>query len=82
MQIGIVGLGRMGGNIARRLIKHGHEVVGFNRSLDVARAIEGLVVAKNLEDLVAHLSQPRAVWVMLPAGGPTEETIGKLGSLL
>jgi 6-phosphogluconate dehydrogenase len=82
MQIGIVGLGRMGGNIARRLIAHGHKVVGFNRSIEVARAIEGLVVAQDAGDLIAHLTPPRAVWVMLPAGAPTDEMIAKLGTMM
>ena len=56
MQIGIVGLGRMGGNIARRLLRHGHSVVGYNRNPDVARSIEGLGAAKELEELVQRLA--------------------------
>jgi 6-phosphogluconate dehydrogenase len=82
MQIGIVGLGRMGGNIARRLIKNGHQVVGYNRNADVAKSIQGLDVASGLEDVVKKLSAPRAVWVMLPAGKITEDTIAQLGTLL
>jgi 6-phosphogluconate dehydrogenase len=82
MQIAIVGLGRMGGNIARRLIAHGHEVVGYNRNVEVAKAIKGLNVASSLEDVVGKLTAPRAVWVMLPAGKVTEDTIAQLGSQL
>jgi 6-phosphogluconate dehydrogenase len=84
MQLGIVGLGRMGGNIARRLIRNGHEVVVFDRA---AASIEALVKdravgAKDLKDLLRQLNAPRAVWVMLPAGGPTEETIAMLADAL
>jgi 6-phosphogluconate dehydrogenase len=84
MDIAIVGLGRMGGNMARRLLKGGHRVVGFNRSAAPVQALraEGGVAAASLEDLVAKLPPPRAVWVMLPAGGPTEEMIGALGERL
>jgi 6-phosphogluconate dehydrogenase len=82
MQIAIVGLGRMGANIARRLIAHGHEVIGHNRNAEVAKGIKGLVVASDLGDVVERLAPPRAVWVMLPAGPITEETISQLGSLL
>ena len=73
MQIGIVGLGRMGGNIARRLMEHGHGVVVFDRNRD---AVDALALAG------ATPAGPRAVWVMLPAGAPTEETITALGGAL
>ena len=84
MQLGIIGLGRMGGNIARRLMKDGHTTVVYDRD---AKAIEGLATdgatgAKDLDDLVRKLQAPRAVWVMLPAGQPTEETVMALGGLL
>jgi 6-phosphogluconate dehydrogenase len=75
MRIGMVGLGKMGGNMAERLRSKGHEVVGYdayNEATDVA----------SLEELVAALPTPRVVWVMIPAGGPTEDTIVALGLLL
>jgi 6-phosphogluconate dehydrogenase len=78
MQIAIVGLGRMGGNIARRLIAHGHEVVAFARTPSAARAIDRAVPATSLEDVVGKLKPPRAIWIMLPAGAPTEDTIAAL----
>jgi 6-phosphogluconate dehydrogenase len=84
MQLGIVGLGRMGGNIARRLMRAGHETVVFDRSetavADVAAA--GAKGAASLEALVAQLAQPRAVWIMLPAGEITEQVIAQLSSML
>jgi len=84
MQIGIVGLGRMGGNMARRWMRGGHTVVGHVRNAATVQAFakEGLVPAATLEDLVSRLKPPRAVWLMLPAGGPTEEAVTRLGSLL
>ncbi len=84
MQIGIVGLGRMGGNIARRLIAHGHDVVAFDRNPAAVGkfAAGGGTGAGELDDLVRRLAPPRAVWVMLPAGSPTEETVGRLSGLL
>lgn len=80
MQIAIVGLGRMGGNIARRLLGAGHRVAVFDRN---EQAIAELVAvgatgAGSLDDLAEMLKPPRGVWVMLPAGEPTEETIGRL----
>jgi 6-phosphogluconate dehydrogenase len=76
MQLGIIGLGRMGGNMAERLRRGGHTIVGFDQSPDSGRD------ADSLADLVAKLSTPRAVWVMVPAGKPTSETIHALGDLL
>ena len=69
MQLGMVGLGRMGANLTRRLIRHGHEVVAFDVNADAVRQLEGegAIGAGSLEDLVARLSTPRAVWLMLPA---------------
>jgi 6-phosphogluconate dehydrogenase len=85
MQIGVVGLGRMGGNIARRLMKHGHTCVVFDASekavADLGHA--GATGASSLEQLVSFLHGPgRAVWVMLPSGSITEDTITRLGDLL
>jgi len=85
MQIGVIGLGRMGGNIARRLIHAGHECVVFDTNIKPRDALaqEGAIEAGSLEDLVKALSsKPRAVWVMLPAGQITEETVEDLGRLL
>ena len=84
MQLGMVGLGRMGGNMARRLLAAGHRVVGYDRTPDALRALEaaGGGAAASLEDLVRRLDAPRAVWVMLPAGEITEATVRGLGGLL
>src|SRR5689334_6295365 len=82
MQIAVIGLGRMGGNIARRLIARGHEVVAYARNPDAARAIENAIPSTDLKDVVSKLKSPRAIWVMLPAGGPTEENINVLVPLL
>ncbi|HEX8592911.1 MAG TPA: decarboxylating 6-phosphogluconate dehydrogenase [Pseudomonas sp.] len=84
MQLGIVGLGRMGGNIARRLMLNGHTTVVFDRdeaSRDVL-AKEGSTAVPDLAAMVAAMEKPRAIWVMLPAGDPTEETIDALSQLL
>ena len=84
MQLGIVGLGRMGGNIARRLMLAGHHTVVHDRNAQAVTALEGegSVGAADLAALVEKLQAPRAVWVMLPAGAPTEQTIAQLADLL
>jgi 6-phosphogluconate dehydrogenase len=82
MQIGIIGLGRMGANIGRRLMSRGHQVVGFDADPEAVKALEGASPASSLEDAVKQLSAPRTVWVMLPSGKITEETIAKLATLL
>jgi 6-phosphogluconate dehydrogenase len=84
MQIGIIGLGRMGGNIARRLMQHGHEAVVFDQDRAAVAALlrEGGVAASGLQNLVHKLNRPRVVWVMLPAGDITEGTISEIGLLL
>jgi 6-phosphogluconate dehydrogenase len=84
MQLAIIGLGRMGGNIARRLIQHGHEIVVYDanpKAIDTL-AREKAVPSSGLADLVKQLKPPRAVWVMLPAGKITEDTIVELAGLL
>jgi 6-phosphogluconate dehydrogenase len=75
MQIGMIGLGRMGGNMAKRLRRAGHEVVGY------ARSSQGRDV-DSLEELVGRLAPPRTAWVMVPAGEPTQQTIAELRGLL
>jgi 6-phosphogluconate dehydrogenase len=84
MQLGIIGLGRMGGNIARRLMLNGHTTVVYDRdeASRSALAKEGSTAVADLPALVAAMDKPRAVWVMLPAGDPTEETINVLADLL
>ena len=80
MQLGIVGLGRMGANMARRLMRNKHEVVVYDLKPESVTALakEGAVGAADFADLAAKLSKPRAIWLMVPAGEPTEQTIGKL----
>src|SRR5262245_21374770 len=85
MQIGIVGLGRMGGNIARRLMRAGHSCVVFSATAKSIEAVaqHGATPSASLADLVGKLTErPRTVWVMLPAGRATEETIQTLAGLL
>jgi len=84
MQIGMVGLGRMGANMARRLANKGHNVVGWDQSAAALDALakDGIATAGGLEDLVGKLAAPRAVWVMLPAGEITEATVAKLADML
>ena len=84
MQLGMVGLGRMGSNMVRRLMRAGHTLSVTDLSADAVAAMtkEGATGAASLKDLVASLTPPRAVWVMVPAGGPTEQTVMTLGDLL
>jgi 6-phosphogluconate dehydrogenase len=84
MQIGIVGLGRMGANIARRLMQHGHQPVVYDIDASARAALggEGATPAETLEALITTLEAPRTVWVMLPAGKITEGTIAHLASIL
>ena len=83
MQIGIVGLGRMGANIARRLMRAGHQVVGYNRHDDIVRELagEGMTPATGLADLVQKLTPPRVIWMMLPSGAITEQSIEEAANL-
>jgi 6-phosphogluconate dehydrogenase len=84
LKIGMVGLGRMGANMTLRLIQHGHEVVAWDRNTEAVDGVksEGADGVGSLEDLVHALDAPRAVWVMLPSGDPTELTIRALSALL
>ena len=84
MQLGIVGLGRMGANIARRLLRAGHAPVVWDRDAAPGAALgqEGATVATSLAELVQRLDQPRAVWIMLPAGQATEDAVQALAGLM
>src|SRR5947209_2661335 len=84
MQIGLIGLGRMGMNMGRRWLKGGHGVVSYNRTYAKTEELakEGAAAAKTLRDLVSALRAPRVVWLMLPAGAPTEEHLAELVPLL
>ena len=84
MQLGMIGLGRMGGNIVRRLMRHGHECVVYDtNAASVAQlATEGARSSQDMASFIAQLQAPRAVWVMLPAGDITEATVKALGDLL
>lgn len=77
MRIGLIGLGKMGGNMAQRLINHGHEVIGYARNAStVSEAARlGVVGTKSIAELVDHLAAPRVVWVMVPSGSTTDEVI-------
>jgi len=84
MEIGIIGLGRMGANMARRLLAGGHRVVVANRSPEPVKELEaeGAVAAWSHAELVAALAPPRVVWIMVPAGDPTEAVIGDVAGAL
>jgi 6-phosphogluconate dehydrogenase len=84
MQLGVIGLGRMGANIARRLIRGGHQCVVWNRDpKPVAQlASEGAIGATDFNDLIAKLEAPRAVWIMLPSGAVTEQTVDQFAGIL
>jgi 6-phosphogluconate dehydrogenase len=86
MQIGIIGLGKMGGNMTRRLMKAGHHCVVFARSPKTRDALakDGATAATSIEDMVKILGtkKPRAIWLMLPEGKTTEDTVGQLAGLL
>ncbi|WP_340054518.1 NAD(P)-binding domain-containing protein, partial [Pseudomonas sp. JAI120] len=83
MRIAMIGLGRMGANIARRLMRGGHEIVAFDRNPPLVDMLagEGATAAASLEEVAAKLESPRIFWVMLPAGPPTESTIETLMGL-
>lgn len=84
MQLGMVGLGRMGGSMTRRLLRGGHDIVVYDRDFNAALQMEpdGATSARTLHDLVAAINAPRAIWVMVPAGEATEKTIDELSELL
>jgi len=84
MQLGMIGLGRMGGNIVRRLLRHGHTGIVYDRDARAVDALvrDGAIGAAGLDELLRKIDQPRAVWVMLPAGAVTEATINELADLM
>ncbi|MBL8205614.1 MAG: decarboxylating 6-phosphogluconate dehydrogenase [Blastocatellia bacterium] len=84
MQLGMIGLGRMGANMVRRLMRGGHDCVVFDLNADSVKALagEGATGAESLDDFVAKLNAPRAVWIMVPAGNPTEQTVLTLSQKL
>ena len=84
MQIGVIGLGRMGGNIARRLMRHGHEAIVHDHDSRAVAALvrDGAIGVAGIDQLAHKLSRPRAVWMMLPAGEITEAEIARLAALL
>ena len=82
MQLGMIGLGRMGANMVRRLMRGGHECVVWDVSAEHVKALagEGATGSDSLDDFIAKLSQPRAVWIMVPAGQATEQTVNDLAA--
>jgi 6-phosphogluconate dehydrogenase len=85
MRMALIGLGKMGGNMARRLCRGGVEVVGYNRSPEIVNTLvkeEGMIASTSLRDAVEKLKSPRVVWLMLPSGEPTEQALQELISIL
>src|SRR5579863_4671241 len=84
MQLGMIGLGRMGGNIVRRLMRHGHTAVVYDKDEKAVAALarEGAAGATTLEEFVKKLEKPRTAWIMLPAGHITEITIDAIAKLM
>ena len=84
MQMAMIGLGRMGSNMVRRLMRGGHQVVVSDLSADAVNGMakEGAMPSSSLDDLVKKLTKPRAVWIMVPAGDPTEKTVLALADRL
>jgi len=84
MQLGMIGLGRMGGNMVRRLMRGGHECFVFDLNADSVKQMEseGATGARTIGDMVEKMRKPRAIWVMVPAGDPTEKTVDKLSRFM
>ena len=84
MELGVIGLGRMGSNMSQRLMEGGNRIVAYDRDPEAVRAVAnaGAAGASSLEELVRELSPPRAIWLMVPAGAPVEQTIHSLAPLL
>jgi 6-phosphogluconate dehydrogenase len=84
LEMGMIGLGRMGGNMVKRLAQRGHSIVAWTRNSETVKMAvqDGAIGAESVEDLVSKLQRPRAVWVMIPAGQATDDMIQKLAGLL
>jgi 6-phosphogluconate dehydrogenase len=84
MELGMIGLGKMGGAMSQRLMQAGHQVAGYARSTDTVKQLEakGLIAASSVEDLVSKLKPQRIIWLMIPSGKPVDETLGILIPLL
>jgi len=84
MQLGMIGLGRMGANMARRLMRGGHTCVVYDRSADAVKTLagEGAKGADSIGAMVAAMAKPRHVWIMVPAGAPTEQTVNELAEIV
>src|SRR5215216_2880718 len=84
MQLGMIGLGKMGANMTRRLLSGEHDLMVFDRNPEAVAAAKayGVVGTESPEDLAGKLTAPRAVWVMVPSGEPTEQTIAHLAEVL
>ncbi len=84
MQLGFIGLGKMGGFMVQRLLKDKHEIVGFDLSADVVKGLaeKGMTGASSMEDMIGKLKGRKAVWIMVPSGKATEDTVNKLAGLL
>src|ERR1043166_6720042 len=80
MKLAMIGLGRMGGNMVERLMRHGHQLVVYDRSAEAVKKYEslGAAAAGDLAAVVAKLDMPRIIWIMVPAGAPVDETIDAL----
>ena len=80
MKLAMIGLGRMGGNMVERLMRHGHQLVVYDRSADAVKKYEGMGAsgASDLAGVIAKLDTPRIIWIMVPAGDPVDETIAAL----
>jgi 6-phosphogluconate dehydrogenase len=84
MQLGMIGLGKMGANMVRRLLRNKHELFVYDRSADAVATLvkEGATGAASLKELIEKMAAPRAIWIMVPAGAPTEETVLALAEIL
>lgn len=84
MQLGFIGLGKMGGNMVQRLLQGGHQVFAYDRNLEVVKelAAKGATPANSVAEMVSKLSAPRVVWVMVPSGNPTQQTIDEVAAHL
>ncbi|MGH9939580.1 MAG: NAD(P)-binding domain-containing protein, partial [Blastocatellia bacterium] len=84
MQLGMIGLGRMGGNMVRRLMRGGHECFVFDLNAESVKQMEseGATGARTIEDLVEKMRKPRAIWMMVPAGDPTEKIVDRLSRFM